>query len=84
MTTAIAATIEMVSAKGPGRRRAVLLRGGRGGRIPPAPMRPRPKSPAPFSGFFRLDESADLLEDSSEDESRDSSSGVLLTILLPV
>ena len=32
----------------------------------------------------RLDESADLLEDSSEDESLDSSSGVLLTILLPV
>jgi len=47
-------------------------------------MRPRPKSPAPFSGFFLLDELADLLEDSSEDESRDSSSGVLLTILLPV
>jgi len=47
-------------------------------------MRPRLNSPVLSSVFFCLDEPAGLLEDSSEDVSRDSSSGVVLTILLPV
>ncbi|EGF54328.1 conserved domain protein [Actinomyces sp. oral taxon 170 str. F0386] len=84
MMTAVAARIEMVSARGPGRRRDVLLRGVRGGRVPPAPVRPRPNSPVPSPGFFFREEPFGLLEESSEDESWDSSSGVLLTILLPV
>ncbi|ERH20025.1 hypothetical protein HMPREF1549_01343 [Actinomyces johnsonii F0510] len=85
MMTAIAAMIEMVSARGPGRRRAVLLRGARGGRIPPLPKRPKPNSPVlSLADFFCRDEPEDVLEDSSEEESRDSSSGVVLTILLPV
>ena len=84
MMTAIAAMIEMVRARGPGRRPPVLPRGLRGGRIPPLPMRPRPNSPVLSSVLFCLDEPAGLLEDSSEDVSRDSSSGVVLTILLPV
>jgi len=60
------------------------LRGGWGGRGPPPPMRPRPNSPAKLSGFPCRDEPVDLLEDSSGVESGDSSSGLVLTILLPV
>ena len=84
MATAMATMIEIVMASGPGRPPPVLLRGAWGGRGPPPPMRPRPNSPAKLSGFPCRDEPVDLLEDSSGVESGDSSSGLVLTILLPV
>ena len=47
-------------------------------------MRPRLNSPVLLPGFPCRDEPVVLLEDSSEVESWDSSSGLVLTILLPV
>ena len=84
MATAMATMIEIVMASGPGRPPPVLLRGAWGGRGPPPPMRPRLNSPVLLPGFPCRDEPVVLLEDSSEVESWDSSSGLVLTILLPV
>ena len=56
---------------------------GEAGALPP-PMRPRLNSPVLLPGFPCRDEPVVLLEDSSEVESWDSSSGLMLTILLPV